>query len=126
MPAKAEPVVAPRPSRVKVGPYMYAIVYSDDAVNAAAVEMDDSIAAFSDHSSHMIGLPVKGRSEDSIKSLLLHELLHAVLALSASWYKSQKSKDAEESMIQSASHLLLGVLRDNPKVVAWLVEEKAE
>ena len=112
-----------RPASVRIGPHTYAIKYDDAAVNAAAIEIDRSINGFSDHNEHVIGLPIKGYAESALRGTLMHELLHCVLALSASWYKVvEQGKDAEESMIQSSAQLLLGVMRDNPAVVAYLTE----
>lgn len=113
-----------RPASVRIGPHTYAIKYDDATVHAAAIELDQSIAGFSDHHEHVIGLPVKGYAESALRGILVHEILHCVLALSASWYKAvEQGKEVEESMIQSSAQLLLGVIRDNPAVVAYLTED---
>jgi hypothetical protein len=53
------------------------------------------------------------------RRVLLHELLHAAVFLG----NDESIKD-EETAVSVIDNPLLMVLRDNPKVVAWLMEDE--
>lgn len=48
---------------------------------------------------------------------LLHEIYHVI-----KWVAGIKKEDDEESMIRIESPLMLGVLRDNPTLVTFLID----
>jgi hypothetical protein len=109
---------------MKVGPYLYQLVYNDALVDAHAVEIEKSINGYSDEIGLKIVLRTKGFSEDAVRNVLVHEILHSVLALSGMWYRMPDGKESEEAMIQASSHMLLAVMRENPAVMKYLTTEE--
>jgi len=55
-------------------------------------------------------------TEPVLRETLLHEMLHAVCE------HTGLDPDQHETIIRSISPLLLHLLRENPKMVAWLVK----
>lgn len=125
---------AGRPRKVRVGPLTYQVLVDVAAIRRASdnasLNEGDEWSAFSDHDSLVIGInptnPVDVQRRD-----LLHELLHCCLRHSGVWpnaYASTVAKageddgyTVEEFMVAASSAPLLGVLRDNPTLVRWLV-----
>lgn len=95
------------PSRLKVGPFVYRVDTTD--------EMDDQDGTTM--TSEKSILLRKSLDDQSIRETLVHEVLHAILDLT--WFRGY---DDEERLVASVSPLLYQFLRDNKKVVGWLLE----
>ena len=123
-----------RPRQVRVGVLTYRILVDIAAIRQASDDANlkpgDSWSAFSDHDALVIGInpanPVDVQRRD-----VLHELLHCTLRYAGVWPNAYaetlvKADDGtgytvEEFMVAAASAPLLGVLRDNPSLVRWLL-----
>lgn len=121
------------PSTVRVGPWTYTVV-TDAAEIAAASEGNvpesGTWGAFSDHERLIIGIN-SDNATDVLRVSVLHEIMHCCLRISGAWptqYARLLAKarhedygvDIEEFVIAGTSAVLLGVLRDNPDLMAWL------
>lgn len=112
-----------RPKSVKVGPYVYTITFvkepdwSADEADAGGVTRNES---------HRIDIRLEpGCNEDSLRGILVHEILHVIFhvgSIGPTIRKISKS-DMEEFVVASTEPVLLAVLRDNPKVLAYLLDQ---
>lgn len=123
-----------RPRQIRVGVLTYRIMVDAAAIRQASQEAElpdgDSWTAFSDHDALIIGIN-PANPADVQRRDVLHELIHCALRHSGVWPNSYAETlvkaDAdtgytvEEFMVAAASAPLLGVLRDNPTLMRWLL-----
>lgn len=65
----------------------------------------------------------EGYPEQSLREVLLHEILHACWYVSGlTFYPGNKEKDIEEYLVTIQALELINVLQKNPKVVKYLME----
>lgn len=103
------------PSRVKIGPLTYAIEYmplskaAKRSLNGECDNQNLKIQVFET-------LPPNLSAE-----IMLHEILHAC-------YHSADlcDDDKEEKIVTTMARQLAGVMKDNPDMVAWLMEQLAD
>jgi hypothetical protein len=67
----------------------------------------------------------KEQADMSKRDSLLHETVHACLSQGMSQRLKEISSDLEEELVSILAPRILGVLRDNPEFVQYLVEEEA-
>ena len=99
------------PSTIKIGPFRY-------AVTVDARKPDDCDENCTGHIvTHKQTIWVEAnQGSDQMADTLLHEVLHGC------WFLSAGSDDGDdEKFIVRVSSVLLGVLRDNPNLVTFLV-----
>lgn len=102
------------PKSIKVGPYRYAVRVDDATVDKEAGGRD--LYAITRTGVHEI---VFRKNTEDLQATLLHEVLHAVWALSGldgRW----ESHPTEEDAIETLDSLLLAVLQENPSLVSYL------
>lgn len=121
----------PRPDTIRVGHRTYEVAYLTD-VEWRTADLGDNRGV----TLHAVGricilLDYDGDivCEAVIRETLLHEMLHACTGQSMVWgvwdnLKDKGWNDAEEAIVGSASPVLLGVLRDNPEVLAYLLDDR--
>lgn len=123
------------PSEIKVGCMTYRLLLDADEIKAMSDGADLSAnaewSAFSDHDRLVIG--VNPNNPDAVqKRDTVHELLHCCLRLAgvepnAYAYVVEKAKGkhggytVEEFSVAATSGPLLGVMRDNPALMDWLL-----
>lgn len=105
------------PQKVKITPYTYTVRWdkvAQAALNAASFNgqtLNDSLEL----------LIANNLPPGTERDIVLHECLHAL------WSQTDLAKridhEGEESVIWSLTPRLLGLLRDNPALVAYLVEK---
>ena len=111
MTARKEP---PLPDKVKVGPLTFDV--TDDAMSHVLAEHEEKTAGLygrCDYKKQAIVLD-PGMAPGQYRATLLHEVLHAVFHTSGGRF------DNEEEIVGEIEFPLLGVLRDNPALVAYL------
>lgn len=64
------------------------------------------------------------QSESSLRDTLIHEALHAIVYLSGIRENLSLSHEDEEKLVVALSPWLLALLRDNPKLVEFLLENR--
>lgn len=113
MTARKEP---PLPDKVKVGPLTYDV--SDDSLNHVLAEHDSQsrLDGRCHHAKQQIVLD-PSLAAGQRRATLLHEVTHAALSVSG----IRLEDDEEERIVRALEMPLLGVLRDNPVLVAYLV-----
>jgi hypothetical protein len=104
------------PASVKVGPYTYSLVPCDTLLETGAV--GDTCVRRARIRYYVEQAP------EMLRSTVLHEIMHACANLGGS---EDGSEDAftEEQWIRRIEGALFGVLRDNPELVAYLMEPTA-
>jgi hypothetical protein len=127
--ASLEEAMSPdRPNAVKVGPFTYEIEWLDNGQWLTNGHSDD-FGGLSDHEPMVIRMrATDARSEDSLRETLLHEVLHcvgAVIGINHFTPVADDENNAEEKIVTMTSPTLLGVLRDNPGVLAYLISDGA-
>lgn len=113
----------PRPTSVKVGWNTLTIEWLDDDAWYAQ-RQDDNWGGVTIHESSRILLRCsEGRSEDSLRETLLHEITHAVWSSRGinHFPRPEDAEDLEEYIVTIQSGGLLQVINDNPGVMAYLL-----
>lgn len=103
------------PSVVRVGPLDYSVVDDAESHLGAEDEMGERLYGMSDKSTQRIIIR-PGMGHGFKRQIVLHELVHQLLDDSG----IEIGKDVEEQVCMSIQAPLLGVLIDNPDLVAWL------
>jgi hypothetical protein len=106
----------------KVGPFLYDVQYSETVVDPD--NRDRNISGYCSQSRCTIYIATSDRCEEFIRTTLWHEVKHAVLDITCDTDKASADAIDEEQLIQRLASLEIGVLRDNPKLVEYLLGEK--
>jgi len=113
--------MAPIPSAVKVGPIVYSVFVGGEEWEQAHLR---------DQTPGLLGLTESERAQitlpDSLapgpeREVVLHEVLHAIYQVGGNMIERVERDQLEEDSIRLISPGLLGVLRENPDLVAYLV-----
>lgn len=100
------------PRTIKVGPYEYMVrLVSGDEIPDRLGDANQDL--------HEIQI-VKHLRTEKKREIILHEVLHTIHGLTGRWDDAPRT---DEEWIDATVHGLLGVLRDNPKLVEYLVGE---
>ena len=100
------------PAKVKVGPYTYSVVCQSIIDNAGI------------HQRALQRLVIDADGgPDARRDVLIHELLHAILSNAGTDQDGDEARKATEAFIERVSAGLLGVIRDNPDLIAYLTEK---
>lgn len=125
-----------RPDRIRIGAVTYRLLADRDAVAAVSdrnAHPGGYWAAFSDHNQLVIGVNPE-TAPDVNKVDVLHEVIHCCLRTSGVWPDSYAAviqradgfndgQSVEEMMVSGTAAVLLAVMRDNPDLVAWLLDD---
>ena len=124
-----------RPDQVKVGHRTYRIQYLEDHEWQEAGE-DEGQRGVTHHPSGLIRIRIsydgQRSADDMLRELLLHEFLHICNSNGMAWnaWENLKEADAldysvvEEILVGAAAPQLLMVLKDNPEVLAYLLDDQ--
>jgi hypothetical protein len=122
------------PTSIRIGPVRYTVLTDAAEIKRVSDEADlgsgGEWAAFSDHDRLIIGINPE-HAEDNNRVSVLHEVLHCCLRASGVWPNSYarlvdaaRGQDGdipvEEFTVAALAGPMLGVLRDNPDLAAWL------
>lgn len=113
MTARKEP---PMPDKVKVGPLTYDIKNDSLAHMLAEYEQKAGLYGRCDNPKQALILS-PDLAPGQLRATLVHEILHAVINVSG---VSLGNDDAEERAVAAIEMPLLGVIRDNPALIAYL------
>ena len=111
------------PSSVVIGPHTFSLVRSTPQVNAKQVAMHAPMWGFCDVGQQLIVIDdAPGLGEGAARETVLHECLHAIMDATGLSYAigTEQKAYTEEALLQALDSALLGLLRDNPDLVAWL------
>lgn len=108
------------PTFIDIGPFRYTITI-DELTRQRAQETDRSkVLGQTDHDKLEMILDAS-QPASLLRETLLHETLHLVTEMSGLRYDSGSDKD--ERLVRRMSPLLLEVLRRNPDIVAYLMDD---
>jgi len=101
-----------RPKRVRVGNHDFDYLYG-------TIEADDRYVYGRMNPRHTQILIDDSNAESQIRDTVLHETLHAI------WSDAPHILDSEteEQVVRALTPGLLSVMRENPKLVAYLLEK---
>ena len=102
------------PKTLRIGPYKYTLKVDDAAILDYQSVGGEQVGAFTDPPHRSMTFA----SASSQPSTTLHEVLHVLCDQSG--LNIRLGSEREEDVIQSIEHLLLGVIRDNPALIAYL------
>ena len=105
-----------RPKTVKISPYLWVIKWSRQSVLSFHPNGDACGAC--DMQSMVIAVD-PGKAEDYARATLLHEILHACIRSS----DPTLDDEHEETVVAAITGPLLSMLRDNPEVVDYLMDD---
>lgn len=105
------------PKSVRIGPLTFPIETTPLALEAATKDAGSDIDGYSKLSAVSIVVSPT-LSPEYAPIVLLHEVLHMVLGVSGT---DSFDDGVEEAFVLGAAATLLGVLRDNPTLVAYLL-----
>jgi hypothetical protein len=111
-----------RPTKVLVGGLVYRVKYDEASLKAAkARELED----LNGHCANdQLLITVDGSmAEPNVREILLHEILHACHWAAGAPLTLMKEDDPEEGLVRVLSPRLMGVLRNNPDVLEYLLGE---
>lgn len=110
-------MTVPIPSKVRVGPFVYTVSQDVKELQAHEREKSGGYAGFSDHSKLRIVVDATD-APDAQRETMWHEVKHAVHHL----YANSGEKVDDETHIRKMAPMELAVLRDNPDLVAYLMD----
>ena len=93
------------PKHVKVGPHSYSVIVDRHGLMSDMGHCDPDQGIIALHA---------GQCVSAMRDSLTHEVLHAALA------PLNLDDELEERIVSTLSPTWLGVVRDNPRLVAWL------
>lgn len=99
------------PENVRVGPHTYRVVVVPDGI------LEGSGSDGTCNPRHLVIALDQGQPATQMADTLLHELCHAMLAT------VKTDDDTEEAVCLALAPALLGLLRDNPVLMAWLIDD---
>ena len=105
------------PRTLRIGPYRFTLRVDDAAVLAYQDAGGAGVGALTNLPDHTMIFA----SACDHPAAILHEILHALADQSG--LNIRLGNEREEDVIQSLDHGLLGVLRDNPDLLRYLIEE---
>jgi hypothetical protein len=117
---------APEPDEVKLGPHTFKIYWSQTHWNRLTLE-EDGLGRLVGRTHHpKCEIYIKpGMSLSQSRDTLLHEILHVLIGTGVGLnYRVAiaENADLEEAIVATVTPWLLGVLRDNPAVLAYLTD----
>lgn len=103
------------PRRIKVGPHDFKVLRSKAAIRKREwLHKEELYGETNLPAQEIIVHPTQGPSQ--LRDTVLHEVLHACAAVAG----GPIPQEDEERFVRPVATVLLGVLRDNPKLVAFL------
>jgi hypothetical protein len=108
----------PRPRHIKIGPFRYAVEYTDSPTSII-VANDDAGRCIHDSCKIIINSTMHPAM---VRESVFHEMLHAVT--NTTGVASALGDEKEEATVTTLSATLLDVLRRNPGLVRYLTESE--
>lgn len=114
------------PRQLKVGSFFYTLHTSQEAYDREAAAQERGFEAYTNvHSTEMVFRP--GRGADWTADSALHEALHAAFNFNGVDLRNVKDlEELEEYIVSFLSSILLMILRENPKWLAFLLEPEVD
>ena len=103
------------PKTIKVSPFVFEVVHDPDQLSNSQGD------AMIDRNQLKVYIN-RDRPDGNLRDDILHELLHAVYGQTPLFSNSDHGAEQEERIIAALSPRILAVLRENPRLVAWLTE----
>lgn len=105
-----------RPAKVRIGPVDYRISEDPGELLAQELGIGTQVFGMGDKAQQLIMLR-PGMAPGFTRQIMLHEIVHQLFDVAG----LELPTETEEQVCLSLQATLLGVLRDNPELTAWLV-----
>lgn len=113
--------VIKRPTKVKVGPLTYDVRWLNED-EWYAQRYEEETIGLCERDKCLISIRADTTAaEDALRLTLLHEILHTTTEEGRITPFIKEVDDAEEFVVRLMAPVLLGILNDNPNVVAYLL-----
>lgn len=109
------------PKTVRVGPFHYRVISDESALRKFEHDKSSMYGGYSDHGLLEICID-PSKAPDYQAETLWHELKHCVVA-TVGWREGALK---EEEMISRTAAMELATLRDNPELVAYLLDPEGD
>ncbi len=108
------------PAPLRIGPYTWTFVCDADEWKKEPKHEDANAICDTEKLRILIDPEALEHDPVRLRQFVMHEIMHACFSTSHGDIDVRDEDKAEESFITVTSPLLLHVMRDNPKFVAWL------
>lgn len=105
------------PKKVAVGPRTYGIVVDATAIALRSAESQETLDGICDHNTQTITVRAS-LAPDAEACTIIHEVLHAIFE---TYGLTRLLGDSEEDLTRALEAPLLALLRDNPRLISYLV-----
>jgi len=110
-----------RPTQVKVGVFTWDVVFDSKAVHKNAREQGEDRLGYTSIVDHIIYVDDSRDKLRAIQNTLVHEINHVIFyQAGVDFDEAGKLSDPDEQVVAQIDHIWLGIIRDNPDVIAWL------
>lgn len=117
-----------RPNQVVICGQPFTVKWENRPTARLTKNSGDGVAGAMSRTEQLVAIRTT-QGEHQLRDTVLHEVVHAILALTGQNDRFKPNKDEphwpEEPVVAATATGLLAVLRDNPDLVAWLVEDVA-
>jgi hypothetical protein len=111
------------PKKVKVGVHTYKVVIDRAAIDACSVAGGVESARLGDCNHENLTITLEPHMASSmLKETLLHEVLHACFGVIGAI--EDVDDKTEEKLVLRLSPVLMGLLRENPKLIEYILDDK--
>lgn len=100
------------PKAIRIGPHVYTFENLTE----------DGLLGRTQHTKQVIQIK-SDQGVTSKRDTVLHEVIHAICDIAGMGYLIGVDDEGEERIIRLLTPWLLGLLRDNPRLVAYLLEK---
>jgi hypothetical protein len=122
----ARKTFVPRPDHVKVGHMTFTIEYVTEQEWLETYNGYEEDGGLTFHNWAKIVIRLVPRITDQvIREVLVHEVLHAIWSVSmlSHWAGELTAEKTEEGIIQAQSPMIVGVLKENPEFLAYIIDD---
>lgn len=107
--------------KLRIGSHRWTVSFKTVDIHEASHDMGGTLAGYCNKANHRIVVDEACGSPAFVREALLHEVLHACVEAVA---LDDILNGNEEPVVDRLAGVLIGVLRDNPKLVRYLLADE--
>lgn len=112
------------PAKVKIGFRVYDVVVDKNAINACTAAHGNGVQYGECNHESLVITVDPTQNTLMVQETMLHEILHACMSLIG--VSEEMDEKTEESLVLRLSPVLMGFMKDNPKMLDYLTEDPAK
>ena len=109
------------PAKVKIGFRVYDVVVDKNAINACTATHGNGVQYGECNHEHLIITVDPTQNPIMVQETMLHEILHACMSLIG--VSEEMDEKVEESLVLRLSPVLMAFMKENPRMVDYLMED---